>query len=93
MYLFQVSSADGALRGQLRGYAALVEQSAAGGTFPRPLPDSGLDPAIQAQVLAANGSVLGATRDLTGLPALYRLAPGSDTPVRQRPRTASCQAR
>jgi signal transduction histidine kinase len=84
MYLIQAGSADRTTQSQLRTYAAQIEQSAAAGAFPRPLPGSALDPAAQAQVLAPDGSVLAATRSLAGLPALYRLSPGSAVPVRQR---------
>jgi signal transduction histidine kinase len=82
MYRLQLNSADSTIQGQLRAYATQIEQSAAGGTFPRPLPASILDPAAQAQVLAPDGTVLAATRNLAGQPALYTLAPGSTTPVR-----------
>ncbi|HEX8006876.1 MAG TPA: ATP-binding protein [Trebonia sp.] len=84
MYQLQVGSADRTIQSQLRTYVTELAQSAAGGTFPRPLPGSAFDPAAQAQVLAPDGAVLAATRDLAGLPALYRLAPGSDRPVRQQ---------
>jgi signal transduction histidine kinase len=83
MYRLQLNSADHTIQGQLRTYAIQVEQSAAGSAFPRTLPASVDDPAAQAQVLASNGTVLAATRNLAGLPALYTLAPGSATPVRQ----------
>jgi signal transduction histidine kinase len=83
MYRLQLNSADRTIQGQLRTYATQIEQSAAGGRFPRPLPASVLDTAAQAQVLAPDGTVLAATRNLAGLPALYTLAPGSPTPVRQ----------
>ena len=85
MYLLQVDSARRNLESQLRTYAAQIQQSAApDGTFPNPLPASGLDAAAQAQVLAADGRVLAATRQLTGLPAVYALPPGSPAPVRQK---------
>jgi len=82
MYRLQLNSADRTIQGQLRTYAAQIEQSVAGGTFPRPLPGSALDPLAQAQVIAPDGNVLAATRNWAGLPALYTLAPGSTTPVR-----------
>ncbi|WP_160145051.1 HAMP domain-containing sensor histidine kinase [Actinacidiphila yanglinensis] len=85
MYLLQVNAARRTIESQLRTYATQIEQSPApGGAFPRPLPVSGLDPAAQAQVLAADGSVLAATRTLAGLPAVYALPAGSTTPVRQK---------
>jgi signal transduction histidine kinase len=82
MYRLQLNSADSTIQGQLRAYATQIEQSAARGTFPRPLPASILDLQAQAQVLAPDGTVLAATRNLAGQPALYTLAPGSTTPVR-----------
>jgi len=82
MYRLQLNSADRTIQGQLRTYAAQIEQSAAGGTFPRPLPGSALDLLAQAQVIAPDGNVLAATRNWAGLSALYTLAPGSTTPVR-----------
>jgi signal transduction histidine kinase len=84
MYRLQLNSADHTIQGQLRTYAIQIEQSAAGGTFPRTLLPSVDDPTAQAQVLASDGTVLAATRSLAGLPALYTFAPGSATPVRQR---------
>jgi signal transduction histidine kinase len=83
MYRLQLNSADRTIQDQLRTYATQIEQSAAGGTFPRTLPPSGLNTAAQAQVLAPDGTVLSATRNLAGRPALYTLAPGTATPVRQ----------
>jgi signal transduction histidine kinase len=83
MYRLQLNSADRTIQGQLRTYLTQIEQSAAGGRFPRPLPASVLNTAAQAQVLAPDGTVLAATRNLAGRPALYTLAPGSGTPVRQ----------
>jgi signal transduction histidine kinase len=84
MYRLQLNSADSTLQGGLRIYATQIEQSVARGTFPRPrpLPASILDPQTQAQVLAPDGTVLAATRNLAGQPALYTFAPGSTTPVR-----------
>lgn len=84
MYLLQRESARRSVDGQLRTYATQVAQSAPDGAWPRPLPPSTLDPNAQAQVLAADGGVLAATRSLQGLPAVYTLPPGSDTPVRQK---------
>ncbi len=83
MYRLQLNSADRTIQDQLRTYATQIEQSAAGGTFPRTLPPSVLNTTAQAQVLAPDGTVLSATRNLAGQPALYTLAPGTATPVRQ----------
>jgi signal transduction histidine kinase len=85
MYLLQADSARRTVDSQVRTYATQIEQSAAAdGTFPDPLPRSGLDPAAEAQVLSADGRVLAATRTLAGLPAVYVLPTGSGTPVRQK---------
>jgi signal transduction histidine kinase len=83
LYLLQLRSADHTVQSQLRTYATQIEQSAAEGTFPRPLPNFALWPSDQAQVLASDGAVLAATQYLEGRPAIYRLSPGSATPVRQ----------
>ena len=84
MYRLQLNSADRTIGGQLRTYATQIDQSAAGGAFPRTLPASVLDPAAQAQVLAPDGTVLaGYPRNLAHQPALYTLAPGPAAPARQ----------
>ena len=84
MYRLQLNSADSTIQGQLRTYATQIEQSAASWHRTRMLPASLLDPTAKAQVLAPDGTVLaGYPRNLARLPALYTLAPGSATPVRQ----------
>jgi hypothetical protein len=84
MYRLQLNSADSTIQGQLRTYATQIEQSAASWHRTRMLPPSVLDPTDQAQVLAPDGTVLaGYPRNLARLPALYTLAPGSATAVRQ----------
>jgi signal transduction histidine kinase len=84
MYRLQLNSADSTIQGQLRTYATQIEQSAASWHRTRMLPPSVLDPTDQAQVLAPDGTVLaGYPRNLAHLHALYTLAPGSATPVRQ----------
>ena len=84
MYRLQLNSADSTIQGQLRTYATQIEQSAASWHRTRMLPPSVLDPTDQAQVLAPDGTVLaGYPRNLAHQPALYTLAPGSATPVRQ----------
>ena len=84
MYRLQLNSADSTIQGQLRTYATQIEQSAASWHRTRTLPPSVLDPTDQAQVLAPDGTVLaGYPRNLAHQPALYTLAPGSTTPVRQ----------
>jgi signal transduction histidine kinase len=84
MYRLQLNSADQTIHGQLGTYAAQIEQSAVRGWFPQPLPASDLGQTAQAQVLAPDGTVLAATRNWAGRPALYlyTLPPGSTTPVR-----------
>jgi signal transduction histidine kinase len=82
MYRLQLNSAKSTIQGQLRAYATQIEQSAASWHRTRALPGSGLDPAAQAQVVAPDGTVLAATRNWLGRPALYTLALRSTTPVR-----------
>ncbi|WP_370377576.1 sensor histidine kinase [Catenulispora sp. GAS73] len=82
MYLLQMNSVRSTIDGQLRTYAVQIEQAGESGTWPRPLPPSTIDPNAAAQVTDAEGHVLAATATLSGDPALYRLAPGSDTPTR-----------
>ena len=84
MYRLQLNSADQTIHGQLGTYATQIEQSAATWLPTGELPPSDLDPGAQAQVLARDGTVLAATRNWAGRPALYRytLPPGSTTPVR-----------
>jgi signal transduction histidine kinase len=84
IYLLQIQSVRRTIDSQLRTYAIQIAQSGGGGTWPRTLAPSSLDPNSQAQVIAADGHVLAATRTLAGLPAVYLLPPGSDTPVRQK---------
>ncbi|MDP9116277.1 MAG: hypothetical protein M3O28_03245 [Actinomycetota bacterium] len=83
MYLVQMQSVRRTLDGQLRTYATQIAQSAPTGGWPQPLPASSLDPNAEAQVLASDGTVLAATRTLTGLPAVYALPADSTAPVRQ----------
>ena len=85
MYWLQLKSADNTIQGQLRTYAAQIEQSAVRGRFPQPLPPSDLGQTAQAQVLASDGTVLaGYPRSLAHRPALYlyTLPPGSTRPAR-----------
>jgi len=84
MYLLQIQSLRRTIDDQLRTYATQIAQSAAGGTWPKILAPSSLDPNTEAQVIAPDGSVLAATRTLVGLPPVYLLAPGSDVPIRQK---------
>ncbi len=84
MYLLQIQSVRRTIDSQLRTYAIQIAQSAGNGTWPKTLAPSSLDPNTEAQVIAADGSVLAATRTLAGLSAVYMLPPGSDTPVRQK---------
>jgi signal transduction histidine kinase len=84
MYLLQMNSVRRTIDGQLRTYATQIAQSAANGTWPKPLASSSLDANAEAQVIAADGHVLAATHTLAGLPAVYRLSAGSATPVRQK---------
>ena len=83
MYQIQAGSADRAIQSQLRTYATQIEESAPHGVYPQPLPGFAIDPGARAQVVAPDGTVLAATRDLSGRPALYTLTPGSPVPARQ----------
>ncbi|AUG82035.1 hypothetical protein CFP65_7455 [Kitasatospora sp. MMS16-BH015] len=84
MYLLQMNSVRRTIDSQLLTYAEQIAQSGQSGTWPSPLPPSGLDPNAQAQAIAADGRVLAATRTLAGVPAVYTLPPGTGTPVRQK---------
>ena len=84
MYLLQMKSVRATIDSQLRTYATQIEQTAAHGAFPRVLASSTLDSNAEAQVLAADGSVLAATSTLVGRPAIYQLPAGAVTPVRQK---------
>ncbi|WP_432840751.1 sensor histidine kinase [Dactylosporangium sp. CA-092794] len=84
MYLLLVQSVHRTIDQQLRTYADQVAQSGASGRWPDPLPASPIDPNAQAQVLAPDGHVLASTRMLAGLPAVYALPAGTNTPVRQK---------
>jgi signal transduction histidine kinase len=84
MYLLQMQSVRRTVDSQLRTYATQIAQSAPAGAWAHPLPASSLDPTAEAQVLAADGTVLAATRTLVGLPAVYALPAGSNSPVRQK---------
>lgn len=84
MFQVQVGSANRTTQDQLRTYAAQIEQSYQGGAWPRPLPAFALDRNAQAQVLAADGTVLAATRGLEGVGPVYTLPTGATTPVRRQ---------
>ncbi|WP_172582543.1 sensor histidine kinase [Subtercola boreus] len=83
LYVLQTNSVRQNLDSELRTYAAEIAQTGEGGTWPSPLPQSTLDPAAEAQVIAADGTVLASTRTLAGLPAVYALPIASNQPVRQ----------
>lgn len=82
LYLLQIHAVRGTLDDQLRTYATQIVQSTPTGKWPRVLAPSTLDANAQAQVVAADGRVLAATRNLVGLPAVYALPDRSATPVR-----------
>jgi hypothetical protein len=84
MYLLLVQSVHRTIDQQLRAYADQIAQSGGSGGWADPLPPSSVDANAEAQVLAADGHVLAATRTLRGLPAVYAMPPGSSTPVRQK---------
>jgi signal transduction histidine kinase len=82
LYLLQMHSVRRTVDTQLRTYVTQIAQASPTGKWPHPLPASSLDPAAQAQVITANGTVLTATRGLAGVPATFALPTGSSTPVR-----------
>jgi signal transduction histidine kinase len=84
MYLLLVQSVQRTIDGQLRSYADQIAEAGRSGVWPDPLLPSPLDPNAEAQVLAPDGHVLAATRVLRGLPAVYTLPSGANTPVRQK---------
>src|SRR5258708_22048908 len=82
LYLLQIHSVRQTLDGRLRTYATQIAQPAPTGKWPRVLPPSTVDAGAEAQVIAADGHVLAATRTLAGVPGVYALPAGSTTPVR-----------
>ena len=64
----------------LNAYAESIARSAAGATWPAPLPAAPGDPGIWAQVVDVSGHVVAATANITGQPARYTLPAGSSTP-------------
>jgi signal transduction histidine kinase len=82
LYLLLIDAVGQTLDGQLRTYATQISQSAPNGDWPKVLEPSTLDANAEAQVIAADGHILSATRTLVGLPAVYALPAGSTTPVR-----------
>ena len=84
MYLLQMHSVRGTVDEQLRTYAFEIKHAAQKSGWPATLAQSSLDPNAEAQVLAADGGVLAASRNLVGLPAVFALPPGATVPVRQK---------
>jgi signal transduction histidine kinase len=82
LYLLQIDSVRSTVDEQLRTYVAQIAQASPTGNWTTPLPASPLDSAAQAQVIAADGTVLAATRGLSGVPATFTLPADSVTPVR-----------
>lgn len=82
IYFQQMNSVRRNVDAQVRTYVTQLALAAPAGDWPRPLPESPLAPSAEAQVVAADGTVLSATRNLTGVAATFALPPGSDTPVR-----------
>jgi signal transduction histidine kinase len=82
LYLLQMHSVRQTVDSQLRTYVTQIAQASPTGNWPHPLPGSSLAPAAQAQVIAADGTVLTATRGLAGVPATFALPAGSTKPVR-----------
>jgi signal transduction histidine kinase len=82
LYALQRQNLQSTVDGQLRAYVAEIAQSAQGDRWPAPLPPSRADANANAQVLAADGHVVAASRTLSGLSAVYFLPAGSAHPVR-----------
>ena len=82
LFLLQIDSVRTTVDEQLRTYVAEIAQASPTGTWPSPLPNSGLDSAAEAQVIDDDGTVLAATRGLAGVPATFTLPIGSSTPIR-----------
>jgi signal transduction histidine kinase len=82
LYLLQMHSVRSTVETQLRTYVTQIAQASPTGDWPHPLPGSSLNPDAQAQVIAADGTVLTATRGLAGVPAAFALPAGSTRPVR-----------
>ncbi|HZX04285.1 ATP-binding protein [Kribbella sp.] len=92
LYVLQRQAIRKSIDAQLHTYTTQIAQSATTSGWPSPLPRSSVDPVAEAQVLAADGSVLAATSTLAGLPALYQLPAGSTVPVRQKAADGSIPA-
>jgi signal transduction histidine kinase len=84
LYLLQMDSARRTVDSQLTTYIAQLAESGQDGRWPAPLPVSSLDANAQAQVLDTGGRVVAATRNLSGLPAVYELPARTTNPVRQK---------
>ena len=84
MYRLQTSTVDSTIDAQLRTYATQIEESHTSAGWPSQLPGSTLDGNAEAQVVAADGKVLAATRTLLGVGAVYQLPAGRTEPVRQK---------
>jgi signal transduction histidine kinase len=82
LYLLQIDSVRNTVDQQLRTYVAQIAQASPTGNWTTPLPASPLASAAQAQVIADDGTVVAATRGLSGVPATFALAADSVTPVR-----------
>jgi hypothetical protein len=82
LYLLQLDSVRSTVDQQLRTYVSQIAQASPTGSWTTPLPASPLASAAQAQVIAADGAVVAATRGLSGVPATFTLPADSATPVR-----------
>jgi len=82
LYLLQIKAVHRALDNQLRAYATQIAHSAPNATWPSVLAASDIDANAEAQVIDMDGTVLAASRDLVGQPALYALPAGSRAPIR-----------
>ncbi|WP_172592209.1 sensor histidine kinase [Subtercola boreus] len=82
MFVVQTNSVRQNLSGGLGEYATQIERGATGNGWTTPLARSTFDAVYEAQVLAADGSVLASTASLAGQPAVYSLPDGTDQPLR-----------
>jgi signal transduction histidine kinase len=64
----------------LNAYAASVARSATEGAWPAHLPAATDDPSMWAQVVDSSGTVVAATQNVNGRPALYRVSAGGTKP-------------
>lgn len=75
-----VSSVRSNVATTLNAYGDSVGQTVTAGNVPDPLPPASGDTSVWAQVVDSSGTVIAATANIAGQPALYTLPAGSTTP-------------